>query len=57
MRELKAAIIGGASTYTPELIEGFIDRRDSLNFQTIYLMDINREKLEIVGGLAARMLE
>jgi len=57
MRELKAAIIGGASTYTPELIEGFIDRRDSLDFQTIYLMDINREKLEVVGGLARRMLD
>ena len=57
MRKLKAAIIGGASTYTPELIEGFIDRRDSLDFQTIYLMDINRPKLEVVGGLAGRMLD
>jgi len=57
MRKLKAAIIGGASTYTPELIEGFIDRRDSLDFQTIYLMDINRPKLEVVGGLAKRMLD
>ena len=56
MRELKAAVIGAGSTYTPELIEGFIDRRDRLNFQTFYLMDINREKLEIVGGLAERML-
>jgi 6-phospho-beta-glucosidase len=57
MRNLKAAIIGGASTYTPELIEGFIDRRDRLDFQTIYLMDINRPKLEVVGGLAKRMLD
>jgi 6-phospho-beta-glucosidase len=56
MRELKAAIIGAGSTYTPELIEGFIGRRKSLNFQVFYLMDINREKLEIVGGLAQRML-
>ena len=55
MRELKAAVIGAGSTYTPELIEGFIDKRDSLNFQTICLMDINSEKLEIVGGLVKRM--
>jgi 6-phospho-beta-glucosidase len=56
MRELKAAVIGAGSTYTPELIEGFIDRQSSLNFQTFYLVDINREKLQIVGGLAERML-
>lgn len=56
MRELKAAVIGAGSTYTPELIEGFINRRESLNFQSIYLMDINLEKLEIVGGLTKRML-
>jgi len=56
MRNLKAAVIGAGSTYTPELIRGFIDRKDSLNFQTLYLMDINREKLDIVGGLAERML-
>jgi len=56
MRELKAAVIGAGSTYTPELIEGFINRRDSLNFKTFYLMDIDREKLKIVGGLAERML-
>lgn len=56
MRELKATVIGAGSTYTPELVEGFINRRGSLNFQTFYLMDIDKEKLEIVGGLAERML-
>jgi len=56
MRELKAAIIGAGSTYTPELIEGFIDRQNSLNFRSFYLMDINKEKLDIVGALAQRML-
>jgi 6-phospho-beta-glucosidase len=55
MRELKAAIIGAGSTYTPELIEGFINRSESLNFKTFYLMDINKKKLEIVGGLVKRM--
>ena len=56
MRELKAAVIGAGSTYTPELIEGFIKRRESLNFQSFYLEDINREKLEITGALSERML-
>jgi len=56
MRKLKAAIIGAGSTYTPELIQGFIDKQNSLNFQSFYLMDINKEKLETVGGLAKRML-
>ena len=55
MRILKAAIIGAGSTYTPELIRGFIDRKDSLNFQSFYLMDIDAEKLEVVGNLAKRM--
>ena len=57
MRKLKAAIIGAGSTYTPELIEGFIVRQASLNFQEFYLMDIDEKKLGIVGGLAKRMLE
>jgi len=55
MRELKAAVIGAGSTYTPELVEGFIDKRESLNFQTFYFMDIDKEKLETVGGLVKRM--
>jgi len=56
MRALKAVIIGAGSTYTPELIRGFIDRQDSLNFQSFYLVDIDRNKLETVGSLAKRML-
>jgi len=53
----KAAIIGAGSTYTPELIEGFIDRAESLRFEKIVLMDINKSSLELVGGLAKRQLE
>ena len=56
MRTLKAAVIGAGSTYTPELMEGFINKRENLDFMTFCLMDINREKLDIVGGLAKRML-
>lgn len=57
MRKLKFAVIGGGSTYTPELIEGLIDRKEQLNLDSLYLMDINERKLNIVGGLIHRMLE
>ncbi|MCL2084473.1 MAG: 6-phospho-beta-glucosidase [Oscillospiraceae bacterium] len=57
MSKLKAAVIGAGSTYTPELIEGFIDRREALPFDAFALMDIDEKRLEIVGGLAKRQLE
>lgn len=56
---LKVAVIGGGSSYTPELIEGFLDRYDRFPVDEICLLDIEegREKLEIVGTLAKRMVE
>lgn len=57
MGGLKICVIGAGSTYTPELIEGFVKRRRELPVARIALMDIDREKLNIVGGLAARMVE
>jgi len=57
MPELKVGVIGGGSSYTPELIEGFIKRRDELSVSRITLMDINKERLDIVGGLAQRMVK
>lgn len=50
--------IGGGSSYTPELIEGFIKRHHELPVKEIWLVDIEsgREKLEIVGNLAKRMV-
>jgi 6-phospho-beta-glucosidase len=55
--ELKVGVIGGGSSYTPELIEGFIKRRNELPVSHIVLMDIDEERLDIVGGLARRMVE
>jgi 6-phospho-beta-glucosidase len=52
---LKIAVIGAGSTYTPELIEGLIERAGQLSVREIALMDVNEERLEIVGGLARRM--
>lgn len=57
MHKLKIAIIGAGSTYTPELIEGIILRSSSLPVTELVLMDIDKPKLEIVGGLCRRMIE
>jgi 6-phospho-beta-glucosidase len=52
---MKIAVIGGGSTYTPELVNGFLDRVKSLPLTELWLMDIDRQRLEIVGGFAQRM--
>lgn len=59
VKGLKVATIGGGSSYTPELIEGFIKRYDELPIKELWLVDIEegREKLEIVGSLAKRMVK
>ncbi len=53
---LKIAVIGGGSTYTPELIDGLIRRAEVLPVEHLVLHDVDRGRLEIVGGLAGRML-
>ncbi len=53
---MKIAVIGGGSSYTPELINGFIERADSLPVSELWLMDILPERLEVVGGFAQRMV-
>jgi 6-phospho-beta-glucosidase len=54
---VKIAVVGGGSTYTPELIEGFEARRDRLPIDEIVLLDVDLDRLTIVGGLAQRMLD
>ncbi len=53
---LKVAVIGGGSTYTPELINGFIARVASFPITELWLMDIDAERLSVVGGFAQRMV-
>ena len=55
---LKIVTIGGGSSYTPELIEGYIMRKDQLPIKEIWLVDIEegRHKLEIVGEMAKRQI-
>jgi len=52
---LKIAVIGGGSTYTPELVNGFLARMDHLPLKELWLMDIDPDRLKIVGGFAGRM--
>ncbi len=56
---IKVVTIGGGSSYTPELIEGFIKRYHELPVRELWLVDIEegREKLEVIGALARRMVE
>lgn len=56
---IKVVTIGGGSSYTPELVEGFIKRYDQLPVRELWLVDIEegKEKLEIVGDLARRMVK
>ena len=54
---VKIAVVGGGSTYTPELIDGFARRPERLPIDELVLLDIDPTRLQIVGGLARRMLE
>ena len=54
---MKITVIGGGSTYTPELVNGFLARVETLPVNELWLMDIDPERLEIVGGFAQRMVQ
>ena len=56
MSSLKVAVIGGGSTYTPELVEGLGAEAAALPVDELVLHDIDEARLEIVGGLASRIL-
>ncbi len=53
---VKVAVIGGGSTYTPELVEGFLHHAERLPVGELVLHDIDSQRLEVVGGLARRIL-
>lgn len=53
---MKVTVIGGGSSYTPELIHGFLARVDRLPVTELWLMDILPERLDVVGGFAQRMV-
>src|SRR5262249_52700129 len=55
--DVKLAVVGGGSTYPPELVAGLAREAERLELREVVLQDIDAERREIVGGLAARMLE
>jgi len=54
---MKVTVIGGGSTYTPELISGFLSRVATFPVDELWLMDNNPERLDIVGGFAQRIVD
>jgi 6-phospho-beta-glucosidase len=50
---MKVAVIGAGSTYTPELVSGMSE----MPLDELVLHDIDASRLDVVGGLARRMLE
>jgi len=54
---VKVAVVGAGSTYTPELVEGFVRRIERFPVDELALLDVDTDRLDVVGGLAGRMLE
>ncbi|PKV85783.1 6-phospho-beta-glucosidase [Streptomyces sp. TLI_146] len=52
---MKLTVVGGGSTYTPELIDGFARLRDTLPIEELVLVDPAADRLDLVGGLARRI--
>jgi len=54
---VKVAVVGAGSTYTPELVEGFVRRIERFPVDELALLDVDTDRLDVVGGLAGRMLD
>ena len=52
---MKLCVIGGGSTYTPELVDGLLRRRDRLPIERLHLVDVDEDRLAVLGPLAERM--
>lgn len=52
---MKLTVVGGGSTYTPELVDGFARLRDVLPLEELVLVDPATDRLEPVAGLARRI--
>ncbi len=53
---VKIAVVGAGSTYTPELVEGLVAHADRLPVEELVLFDVDPDRLQVVGGLARRIL-
>src|SRR5258706_1977695 len=53
---LKVAVIGGGSTYNPELLNGFLARIKQVPLDELWLIVIGEARLSVVGSFAQRMV-
>jgi 6-phospho-beta-glucosidase len=53
---VKLAVVGGGSTYTPELVDGMARLRDQLPLEELVLVDPDPHRLELVGGISRRIM-
>ena len=54
---MKLTVVGGGSTYTPELVDGLARLGDQLDVAELVLLDPDAERLDVVGGFAQRILD
>ena len=54
---MKLTVIGGGSTYTPELVDGFARLRDVLPLTELALVDPDAHRLDLVAGMSQRMFD
>jgi 6-phospho-beta-glucosidase len=52
----KVVVVGGGSTYTPELVDGLCDLEDRMVVDDLVLLDPSAVRREVVGGLSERIL-
>lgn len=57
MKLINIAIIGAGSSYSPELIDGFIKEKDNIKINEFRLVDIDNERVNICAGMIRRMLK
>lgn len=53
---MRVTVVGGGSTYTPELVDGIARLRDSLAVEELVLVDPAAERMELVAGVSRRIL-
>ena len=58
-QKLKVVVIGGGSSYSPELIEGLLNRHHELPISDLWLVDIEEgmDKAKVIADLTKRMIK
>ena len=54
---MKLCVIGGGSTYTPELLSGLAGKKAEIPVNEVVLLDIDEERLNVVGEFVIRMMK